>query len=161
MKSVIAQRSSGLRASRNDGIGVPFSPMLIVLKMSSRDEPPRNVQLWARSAGRIGWPQSSFNVGADGPSPRPSVPWHFTQPVSTYSFFPCSMDSLVDEGALGSATGLGAFSGLANSGEKDVTKSARSDTCWSVKSGHAGIDEYGMPRRMTLTRSWWVGSAPF
>ena len=54
MKSVIAQRSSGLRASANDGIGVPFNPVLIVLKMSSRDDPPRKVQRCARSAARIG-----------------------------------------------------------------------------------------------------------
>jgi hypothetical protein len=25
----------------------------------------------------------------------------------------------------------------------------------------AGIEVYGMPRRMMFTRSWWVGSAPF
>ena len=83
MKSVIAHRCSGLRASRNDGMGVPLSPVLIVLKISSRDEPPRKVQLCARSAGRIGCPQSSIRVGAEGPSPRPSVPWHLTQPFSS------------------------------------------------------------------------------
>ena len=83
MKSVIAHRCSGVSASENAGIGVPLNPVLIVRKMSSRDEPPRKVQLCARSAARIGWPQSSFSVGADGPSPRPSVPWHLTQPVST------------------------------------------------------------------------------
>src|SRR5688572_9975360 len=54
MKSVIAQRCSGWRPSRNDGIGVPLSPVLIVLKMSSRDEPPRKVQLCARFAAVIG-----------------------------------------------------------------------------------------------------------
>ena len=57
-------------------MGVPLNPVLIVLKMSSRDDPPRKVQLCARSAARIAWPQSSFRVGAEGPSPRPSVPWH-------------------------------------------------------------------------------------
>ena len=51
MKSVIAHRCSGVSASTNDGIGVPLSPVLIVRKMSSRDEPPRKVQLCARSAG--------------------------------------------------------------------------------------------------------------
>ena len=83
MKSVIAHRCSGFSASKNDGIGVPFNPVLIVRKMSSRDDPPRKVQRCARSAARIGWPQSSFRVGAEGPSPRPSVPWHLTQPVSS------------------------------------------------------------------------------
>ena len=82
MKSVIAHRCSGWRPSRNDGIGVPLNPVLIVLKMSSRDEPPRKVQLCARFAARIGWPQSSFRVGAEIRRPRPSGPWHLTQPVS-------------------------------------------------------------------------------
>jgi hypothetical protein len=54
MKSVIAHRCSGCRASTNPGIGVPLNPVLIVLKMSSRDDPPRKVQLWARSAARMG-----------------------------------------------------------------------------------------------------------
>ena len=35
-------------------MGVPFNPVLIVLKMSSRDEPPRKVQRCDRSAARIG-----------------------------------------------------------------------------------------------------------
>ena len=51
------------------------------------------------------------------------------QPLSAYSFFPSSIDSFVAAGPLGSATGLAAFSGFVNSGEKVVTKYARSDTC--------------------------------
>src|SRR6188508_2321396 len=101
----MAHRCSGCSASRKDGIGVPFNPVLIVLKMSSRVDPPRNVQLCARSAGGIECPQSSLRVGADGPSPRPTVPWHFTQPFSTYSFFPSSTDSFEELGAPGSGTG--------------------------------------------------------
>src|SRR6266550_2846855 len=61
MKSVIAQRCSGVRASANDGIGVPLKPVLIVLKISSRDEPPRKVQLCERSD--TSW---SENVGQAG-----------------------------------------------------------------------------------------------
>src|SRR6185436_9471459 len=83
MKSVIAHRCSGVSASANDGIGVPLNPVLIVLKMSSRDDPPRKVQLCERSAGWIGRLRSSVRVGAEGPSARPSGPWHFTQPLST------------------------------------------------------------------------------
>ena len=66
----------------NDGIGVPFIPVVIVRKMSSRDDPPRKVQLCVRFAARIGCPKSSVSVGAEGPSPRPRSPWHFKQPVS-------------------------------------------------------------------------------
>src|SRR4030095_15065709 len=118
MKSVIAHRCSGVRLSVNDGIGVPLSPVLIVRKMSSRDGPPRKVQGCVRFAARIGWPGSSFSVGADGPSPRPRLPWHFKQPVSAYNFFPSSIDSFVALGPLGNESGLGTLSGLENSGEK-------------------------------------------
>ena len=51
MKSVIAHRCSGVRASRNDGMGVPLSPVLMVRKISSRDDPPRKVQR-LREVGR-------------------------------------------------------------------------------------------------------------
>src|SRR4051812_3653158 len=71
------------------------------------------------------------------------------------------MDSFDVRGPLASGTGFGAFSGFENSGEKVVMKPARSETSWSVKMDHAGIDVYGIPRLMMLTRSWCVGSAPF
>src|SRR6266545_3688839 len=122
MKSVIAHRCSGVRLSANDGIGEPLSPVLIVRKISSRDGPPRKVQLCARFAARIGCPKSSVSVGAEGPSPRPRLPWHFRQPVSTYSFFPSSIDSLDAVGALGSSIGFGTFSPLEKLGEKVVMK---------------------------------------
>ena len=122
MKSVIAQRCSVERLSVNDGIGVPLNPVVIVRKMSSRDDPPRKVQGCARLAARIGWVKSSVSVGADGPSPRPRLPWHFRQPVSSYSFFPSSIDSAVAEGPLGSSMGWAARSGFVKSGEKVVRK---------------------------------------
>jgi hypothetical protein len=56
-------------------------------------------------------------------------------------------------GALGSCTGCGTFSLLAKSGENVLMKWARSDNSWSVSSGQAGIDVYGMPSLMMLTRS--------
>src|SRR5215475_15570982 len=93
MKSVIAHRCSTVNASANDGIGVPLNPVLIVLKISSRVGPPRKVQGCDRSAGRIGRFSSSVSVGDEGPSALPSVPWHLTQPLSTYSFFPSSIDA--------------------------------------------------------------------
>src|ERR1041384_4217306 len=107
MNSVIAHRWSGGKASANDGMGVPFNPVLIVLKMSSRVGPPLKVQGCERSAGRIGRPSSSVNVADDGPSARPRLPWHLTQPLSTWSFFPISTDALLVLGALGRSTGFG------------------------------------------------------
>ena len=52
---------------------MPLRPVLKVRKMSSRRGPPRKVQRWVRSAARIGSPWSSRSVGAEGPSPRPTV----------------------------------------------------------------------------------------
>src|SRR5438034_11670531 len=43
--------------------------------MSSTEPPPRNRQLWCRSAAKIGKSASSLRVGADGPSPLPWSPW--------------------------------------------------------------------------------------
>jgi hypothetical protein len=77
---VSAQRSGSGTASKKDGIGVPFKPVLKVRKMSSRRGPPRNVQRRVRSAARIAWLRSSLSVGAEGPSPRPASPWQRTQP---------------------------------------------------------------------------------
>jgi hypothetical protein len=74
MKSVIAHRCSVERLSTNDGIGVPLNPVLIVRKISSRDDPARKVQGCVRSAARIGCPRSSVRVGAEGPSARPRFP---------------------------------------------------------------------------------------
>src|SRR5262245_4709747 len=81
-------------------------------------------------------------------------------PVSSRSFFPAAMDSAVAFGAAGKEIGLGSFSGLTKSGENVVMKYARSESSWSERLGQAGIDVYGMPRRMMLTRSWCVGSDP-
>src|ERR1044071_4855430 len=83
MKSVIAHRWSGVKASANEGMGVPFNPVLIVRKISSRVDPPLKVHGCERSAGRIGRPSSSVSVADEGPSARPRLPWHLTQPLST------------------------------------------------------------------------------
>jgi hypothetical protein len=91
--------------------------VLIVRKMSSRDEPPRNVQLCARSAGRIGWPQSSFSVGADEPvaAAERAVALHAAGLLVKLL---AERDRLaVAFGALGQLHGLGTFSASRSRGE--------------------------------------------
>src|SRR5262245_42372192 len=69
-KYEIAQRSSSLIESPNDGIGVPSRPRVIVRKMSRTDDPPLNCPR-VKSAGRIGNFRSSVSSAADSPSPLP------------------------------------------------------------------------------------------
>ena len=58
------------------------------------------------------------------------------------------------------ATGFGFFSGSEKSGEKDLT-AATSSLIWpSERCFQAGIEVYGMPSRMTCSRSSSVGRAP-
>jgi hypothetical protein len=69
--------SSGFSTeSRNAGIGVPSTPLAIRVAISVRERPPRKFQRLVRFAGATGLPHSSFSSGRDGPSARPSVPWH-------------------------------------------------------------------------------------
>ena len=69
--------SSGFSTlSMKDGMGVPLTPVARRMAMSSGAGPPRKVHRLVRFAGLIGRPQSSFSSDRDGPSARPSVPWH-------------------------------------------------------------------------------------
>jgi hypothetical protein len=77
MKLVMCQMSSGFStASRKAGMGVPRTPLASRVAISVRPPPPRNVHRLVRLAGAMGNPHSSFSSDRDGPSARPSVPWH-------------------------------------------------------------------------------------
>src|SRR2546425_1274908 len=94
--------SSGFSTlSMNDGIGVPRMPAPSRVAMSARLAPPRNVQRFVRFAGAMGWPHSSFSSGRDGPSPRPSLPWHLLHSIASNISFPRLMDSAQDATPLG------------------------------------------------------------
>jgi hypothetical protein len=81
------------------------------------------------------------------------LPWHFRQPFSSKSFFPSSIVSFVEAGALPRSIAFGTSSAFEKSAEKVVMKYAMSDTSESDSVGHAGIDVYGMPRLMMFTMS--------
>ena len=153
MKSVIAHRCSGVSESANDGIGVPLSPVLIVRKISSRDEPPRKVQLCARSAGAYRmvpvvhqrWRRWSVAAAertvalARSRCPRRAS----CRARSTPSW--CSARS--------AAHGLGDVFRVREIGRerRDEVGEIRHFLVGEV--GQAGIEVYGMPRLMMLTRS--------
>src|SRR2546426_1884650 len=87
-KLAMCHRSSTVVLSANDGIGVPFTPVDMVLKIVSilygSSLLPLKFQHLCQSAGWIGNPQSSFRLKGL-PSPRPSIPWHSTHFLSTIS----------------------------------------------------------------------------
>src|SRR5437667_1191637 len=97
-KLEMCHRSSTVVLSANEGIGVPFTPVDMVLKIVSilygSSLLPLKFQHLCQSAGWIGTPQSSFRLKGL-PSPRPSIPWHSTHFLSTISWAPFSRLSLL------------------------------------------------------------------
>src|SRR5574341_1367216 len=94
--------SSGFSTlSMNDGIGVPMRPVTRRVAMSLALSPPRNVQGLVRLAARMGFPQSSLRSGADGPSPRPALPWHLLHSMASNISLPRARDSLEDATSFG------------------------------------------------------------
>src|SRR5881397_1589386 len=91
----------------NDGMGVPMRPVTRRVATWSLLPPPRNNQGLVRLAGRTGFPQSSLSSGADGPSPRPALPWHLLHSMASNISYPRAMDSLEAATSLGSADTFG------------------------------------------------------
>src|SRR5436305_1934811 len=71
--------------------------------MSSTEPPPRNRQLWCRSAAKIGKSASSLRDAAAAPSPAPASPW---QPAHhfTYTRLPAVVSCAARERGAGSGT---------------------------------------------------------
>src|SRR5262249_30499599 len=70
--------------------------------------PPRKVHRLVRLAGGIGWPHSSFSSARDGPSARPSVPWHLLHSIASNISLPRLIDSADEETSFGRSSFLGA-----------------------------------------------------
>src|ERR1700722_16112318 len=107
----------------------------------------------------MGWLLLSVSEAAAGPSPRPSVPWHFQHSSLVKSSFPCCMLSKLTAGSGGTWIGAPGFS-LFHLGEKVLMNATRSTRCWSVRAYHAGIFELTNPRAMAFERSSSVGRVP-
>ncbi len=101
--------SSGFSTeSMNDGMGVPSTPVVSRIAISARPPPPRKVQRFVRFAGRIGCPHSSLSSGREGPSARPSAPWHLLHSIASYISLPRLIDSGDEATSFGSSCFFGA-----------------------------------------------------
>ena len=73
---------------------------------------------------------------------------------------PFAIVSFEEAGAPFSSIGLGAWAGSAKPAWKPLTYWTSPFTSPSVRFGHGGIEVYGMPVRITRSRSPSVGRAP-
>src|SRR2546428_4704074 len=142
--------------SMNVGMGVRSTPAPSRMAMSVRDAPPRKFQRLVRLAGAIGWPHSSFSSARDGPSARPSVPWHLLHSIASNISLPRLMDSADDATSLGSSSFLGASLNL--SAANALMYATRFQRSLSGSTAHDGIDVPGIPSVMMRKRSWSVGT---
>src|SRR2546428_12883515 len=85
------------------GIGVPGTPVARRVAPSTRLAPPRNVHRLVRLAGLIGCPHSSFSSGRDGPSARPSAPWHLLHSMASNISLPRLIEFADEATSLGSS----------------------------------------------------------
>ena len=95
-------------ASIAEGIGVPSSPVNILVCMSSTLLPPLKIHASVRSAARMGRPRQSSSVGAEVPSPRPDRPWHSSHSIVRYAAAPASIAAGPPPGSDPKSSGSGA-----------------------------------------------------
>src|SRR5437763_5358706 len=100
-------------------IGVPFMPVSIVRTISRSLKPVRYEVAKVKSRVLMYFPPESNRLAADGPTPRPSVPWHFAHCNFAYTSRPLSTSRfLLGAGAIDIGFRLGA---AAKAGEKVFT----------------------------------------
>src|SRR5271170_5516553 len=91
----------------------------------------------------------SVSVEAEGPSPRPSGPWHFQHSSLVNNSFPCWMLCTVGAGSGGTVMGVPAFS-LFHRSENVLIKATKSARFWVVSVTHEGMLELTSPRTREL-----------
>src|SRR5206468_12012303 len=143
-------------ASRKAGIGVPRTPLARRVAISVRLAPPRKVHRFVRFAGAIGFPHSSLSSARDGPSARPSVPWHLWHSIASNISLPRLIDASEEPTSFGSSSFLGASLNL--SAANDLMYATRFQRSLSGSTAHDGIDVPGMPSVMMRNRSWSHGT---
>src|SRR5271155_392636 len=87
----------------------------------------------------------SVRVEADGPSPRPSGPWHFQHSSLVNNSFPCWMLWTVGAGSAGTVISAPALSVFQRS-DKDLIKATKSARFWLVSVTQDGMFELTSPR---------------
>src|SRR5262249_41256154 len=134
--------SSGFSTlSMKVGIGVPSTPTASRVAVSGREAPPRKFQRLVRFAGAIGWPHPAFSSGRDGPSARPSAPWHLLHSIASNISLPRLIDSADDETSLGRSAFLVVSLNL--SAANDLIYATRFQRSLSGRTAHDGIDVPG------------------
>src|SRR6476469_3924757 len=96
--------------SANEAIGVPSRPVMKMRYRSALVVPHLKRVPVVKSYGWIGWSLLSVSDEADGPSPRPSTPWHFQHSNFCNIARPARMLSVVTGVSGGISTGVPAFS---------------------------------------------------
>src|SRR5438552_14146147 len=139
----------------NEGMGVPRTPLARRVATSTGALPPRKRQGFVRLAGAIGLPQSSFSSGRDGPSERPSVPWHLLHSIASYISLPRRIDSGEEATSFGSSSFFGAS--LNVSGAKVLRCATRFQRSFLGSTAPDGIEVRGLPSAKRLKRSRSVG----
>src|SRR3989442_4256539 len=130
--------SSGFSTlSRKAGMGVPSTPAASRVAMAARLGPPRKVHRLVRFAGLMGCPHSSLSSGREGPSARPSAPWHLLHSIASNISRPRLIDSADAPTSLGSSSFLGAS--LNFSEAKDLMYAIRVHRSLSERTAHGGI----------------------
>src|ERR1700741_3507857 len=97
----------------------------------------------------MGWSLLSVRVLADGPSPRPSGPWHFQHSSFWNRVFPRLMLSRVSAGSGGTVIGSPALS-VTQRAEKVLMKATRSARFCEVRAAQLGMFVVMKPRVMAL-----------
>src|SRR5262249_40189316 len=116
---------------------------------------PRNVQRLVRLAGAMGCPHSSLSSGRDGPSARPSAPWHLLHSIASNISLPRLMEASDEATSLGRSSFFGASLNL--SAAKVLTEATRFQRSFSGSTDHGGIEVPGMPYVRTSKMSLSVG----
>ena len=129
---------SGFKASAKEGMGVPSRPVIKSRYNPWSDSPHLNLVPPLKSNGVMGYPLLSVSEDADGPLPRPSLPWQSQQ----FMLWKSSPPRLALSGDVAGSGGIGSlspgFSSLKR-GEKLLTYATRSIRCWRVSGFHEGI----------------------
>src|SRR6516164_4894205 len=107
----------------------------------------------------MGWSLLSVRVDAEGPSPRPSWPWHFQHSSFWKSSPPCLMLASVSVGSGGIVIGVPGFS-VTQRAENVLITATRSARCCLVRASQLGMLVKLKPRSRELYKSESNGNVP-
>src|SRR5215469_2232480 len=107
----------------------------------------------------MGWSLLSVRVDAEGPSPRPSWPWHFQHSSFWKSSPPCLMLASVSVGSGGIVIGVPGFS-VTQRAENVFTNATKFTRSSAVRVSQCGMLVKLKPRSRELYKSESNGNVP-